>query len=82
MLMMLLTGFVIIYDKKNPVLYWTWSVLAIIAFVLNVPILRLARCPKCNKSLVEGDSPFRLLPIFLILIGRNPVCKKCLSKIE
>ncbi|NLB68986.1 MAG: hypothetical protein GX804_04800 [Lentisphaerae bacterium] len=67
-------------DKTNSSLLIVWSLLVIIAFILNVSILRLARCPECGGALIQGDSPFRLAPVFVILIGGNPVCNECLKK--
>ncbi len=50
-----------------------------IASLLCIPISKMAVCIRCGKSLLLSyiDSRKNCLPLFQILVGRNPLCKEC-----
>ena len=53
-----------------------------VLLLLNIIILKEARCPCCSVNLIEGIGPLRLLPIFRIILGKNPLCKSCKEKLQ
>ena len=75
---MLLGSFSVGFLKGNELtLTWATSALVVISLLLSILIHRTARCPKCGKNLFDTDSPWRFALLLLILMGGNPVCKKC-----
>lgn len=60
-----------------PGMWFVSLALAVGAAVLNVPIFRTIRCPRCGQSLLRRDSAMGMLPIFEILLGHDPRCLAC-----
>ena len=50
----------------------------LVAVILNVPVLKNAKCPECGNSLISNSaSPGRLLPIFRLIGGSQELCAVC-----
>ena len=57
---------------------WVAAPFLLAAFILNIPVLKNAKCPACGGALIaDSASPWRLAPIFRLIAGSQEVCTGC-----
>jgi hypothetical protein len=60
---------------------WAAAPFLALAIVLNIPVLKNAKCPTCGAGLIaDSASPWRLAPIFKLIAGSHELCAACSAR--